>query len=192
MEYTEKLIADQLKQGNEEVYKYIYDQHYTLLCHIADQYLQDSFLAETIVGDVIFHLWEIRESLHITTSIRSYLVKAVRHRCMDFMKSAHERKEIPFSVAMPEDHFLESDSYALGILLERELEDEIQKAIDKLPKECRLVFEKSRLEGKKHKDISEELGISVNTVKYHIKNALFLLQQDLSKYLVLLIIFFFH
>lgn len=64
MENTEKLIVEQLKNGNEDAYKYIYDYHYVLLCHVANQYLNDNFLSETIVGDVIFHLWEIRETLN--------------------------------------------------------------------------------------------------------------------------------
>ena len=72
MENTEKLIVEQLKNGNEDAYKYIYDYHYVLLCHVANQYLNDNFLSETIVGDVIFHLWEIRETLNITISCLLY------------------------------------------------------------------------------------------------------------------------
>lgn len=41
MENTEKLIVEQLKNGNEDAYKYIYDYHYVLLCHVANQYLND-------------------------------------------------------------------------------------------------------------------------------------------------------
>ena len=170
MENTEKLIVEQLKNGNEDAYKYIYDYHYVLLCHVANQYLNDNFLSETIVGDVIFHLWEIRETLNITISIRSYLIKAVRNRCIDYLKSRSEKKEISFSVLVPEEmseeKYLQSDNYPLGILLERELEHEIRMAIDKLPVECRCVFEKSRFEEKKYEEISQELGISINTVKY--------------------------
>ena len=47
MENTEKLIVEQLKNGNEDAYKYIYDYHYVLLCHVANQYLNDNFLSET-------------------------------------------------------------------------------------------------------------------------------------------------
>ena len=194
MENTEKLIVEQLKNGNEDAYKYIYDYHYVLLCHVANQYLNDNFLSETIVGDVIFHLWEIRETLNITISIRSYLIKAVRNRCIDYLKSGSEKKEISFSVLVPEEmseeKYLQSDNYPLGILLERELEHEIRMAIDKLPIECRCVVEKSRFEEKKYEEISQELGISINTVKYHIKNALSFLQTELSKYLIALILFF--
>lgn len=47
MENTEKLIVEQLKNGNEDAYKYIYDYHYVLLCYVANQYLNDNFLSET-------------------------------------------------------------------------------------------------------------------------------------------------
>lgn len=194
MEHTEKLIVDQLKRGNEEAYKYIYDHHYVLLCHVANQYVRDAFLAETIVGDVIFHLWEIRDSLNITTSVRSYLIRAVRNRCLDYINSEHEKKEVSFSgfvpQDMPEERYLQSDNYPLGTLLERELENEIRIAIRKLPAECRRVFEKSRFEEKKYEEIAAELNISINTVKYHINNALALLQKELSKYLIALYLLF--
>ncbi len=195
MEHTETLIVEQLKTGNEDAYQYIYDRHYALLCHVANGYVKDQFLAETIVGDTIFHLWEIRETLEISVSIRSYLVRAVRNRCINYLNSEWEKREIAFSSLMPDeiidDKMTISDSHPLGALLERELEEEIYKAIDKLPNECRRVFDKSRFEGKSYEEISQELGISVNTVKYHIKNALASLQMNLSKYLITLLLFFF-
>lgn len=52
---------------------------------------------------------------------------------------------------MSEEKYLQSDNYPLGILLERELEHEIRMAIDKLPVECRCVFEKVDLRRKNMK-----------------------------------------
>lgn len=52
------------------------------------------------------------------------------------------------------------------------MEIEIEKSINNLPEECRHVFQMSRFDHKKYEDIAQELNISVNTVKYHIKNAL--------------------
>ncbi len=69
------------------------------------------------------------------------------------------------------------ENQPLGVLLERELEDELTRSIEELPVECRTVFKKSRFEQKKYEEIALELGISINTVKYHIKNALSLLQK---------------
>ena len=196
MEHTETLIVEQLKTGNEDAYQYIYDRHYALLCHVANGYVKDQFLAETIVGDTIFHLWEIRETLEISVPIRSYLLRAVRNRCINYLNSEWKSPQrlrfhlLHARCQTTDDKMTISDSHPLGTLLERELEEEIYKAIDKLPNECRRVFDKSRFEGKSYEEISQELGISVNTVKYHIKNALASLQTNLSKYLITLLLFF--
>ena len=184
----EDIIIQQLKKGNEKAYEYIYKQHYAFLCHIAYNYVKDHFLSETIVEDVIFHLWEKQETLEIKTTIRSYLTIAVRNRCLDHMSSLKERKEVSFSNISQEESITEkyilSDSYPLGELLEKELEHEIHSAIRSLPEECRRVFIKNRFENKTYNEISDELGISPNTVKYHIRNALSLLRERLSKYLI--------
>ena len=191
MENTETLIVEQLKAGNENAYRYIYDHHYVLLCKIAYEFLKDDFLAESIVDDIIFHLWEKRDTLEITTSLRSYLVQAVRNRCINYLNLEREKREVRFSVIDQQNEWINSvfpsDDYPLARLLENELEQEIRNAINRLPEECKVVFKKSRFEEKRYEQIAEELGISVNTVKYHIKNAISRLSADLSKYLLLLI-----
>lgn len=193
MELTERIIIEQLKRGNEEAYRHLYRHHYALLCHVAREYVGDDFLAETLVGDVIFHLWEVRTTLDIQVSLRSYLVRAVRNHCMDYLASKKERTEVALS-AMPEEgetRYLQSDDYPLGSLLEHELEEKIYQAIRHLPEVCRTVFVKSRFEGKKYEEIATELNISVNTVKCHIKSALASLHAELGKYLLALLLFFF-
>ena len=63
MEKKEELhLIHSLKSGNNQAYKYIYDHHYVLLCKIAYEFLKDDFLAESIVDDIIFHLWEKRDT----------------------------------------------------------------------------------------------------------------------------------
>lgn len=189
MESAEALIMQQLKNGVDAAYKYLYDQHYQILCHMAAQYVKDDFLAETIVGDVIFHLWEVRETIEITTSVRSYLTTCVRNRCTDYLKSQYHQHEVAESNAglrdFPVLQYVKDDDYPLGRLLEKELEEEIMKAINRLPDECRRVFNMSRFENRKYEEIANELKISVNTVKYHIKHALALLHEDLGKYLAM-------
>lgn len=190
MKYNEETLVKQLASGDEKAYKYIYDHYYVLLCRIANEYLNDPYLAETIVEDVIYHLWEIHTFLSINISVRYYLIKAVRNRCINFLNSEYEKRETCFSL-FPSDDILEnytklSDSYPLDHLLEHELEDKVRASINKLPQECRRVFIKSRFENRSYKEIAQELCISINTVKYHIKNALSLIQADLNKYLILL------
>lgn len=191
----EKHIINKLKLGDEKAFKYIYDCHYVLLCRFAYQLLEDSSLAEEIVDDAIFYLWEHRADIEITHSIRAYLMRAVRNRCLNELNSLSHRKELRLSSFMlPENMdfldsiFIEND-HPLGTLLEQELEEKLSRCIEDLPKECKAVFKKSRFEQKKYEEIAGELNISVNTVKYHIKNALASLENHMADYLKMLIIY---
>lgn len=49
--------------------------------------------------------------------------------------------------------------------------EQIKEVLQTLPLQCRTVFTKSCLDGKKYKEIADELGISVNTVKSHVMKA---------------------
>ena len=168
-----------------------------MLCRFANQILNNAALAEEVVDDVIFYLWEHRSEVEIRYSIRAYLMRAVRNRCLNELQSQSPREELHLSSFLsPEsmdflDFLFVDDKQPLGMLLEQELEDELKRSIDELPLECRRVFYKSRFEQKKYEEIAEELGISVNTVKYHIKNALAFLQKRLGNYLKLLIVYIF-
>lgn len=190
----DKLIIEKLKQGDEKAFKYIYDCYYVFLCRFANQLLHDPALAEEIVDDTIFYLWEHRLEVEITYSVRAYLIRAVRNRSLNELNSLRHREELRFSsFTLPEnreflDVIFDPDEHPLGYLLEKELEDELMKSIEELPEECRAVFKKSRLEQKKYEEIAAELNISVNTVKYHIKNALAFMQRRMGKYLKLLLL----
>ena len=193
----EKSLVEQLRRGNESAFRYIYEHHYALLCHFANQMLGDMTIAEEIVDDAIFYLWEHRAKIEITHSIRAYLMRTVRNHCLNELNSLRHRTEIASSTFfLPEnieflDKLFVEENQPLGYLLEQESESELQKGIEELPDNCRAVFLKSRVEQKKYEEIAIDLGISVNTVKYHIKNALALLQQRMEKYLQMLVFYFF-
>ena len=106
--------------------------------------------------------------------------------CLNYLQLKHEKRVINFSSIEHADNHLFSiattDENPLESLIENELEEEINLAIKRLPAECKTVFEKSRFEGKKYEDIAGELNISINTVKYHIKNALSSLRKDLERF----------
>lgn len=194
MEVTEEIRIAQLKQGSEQAYKYIYDHYYVSLCHLANGYVKDTAQAEMITGDVIFHLWEIREGLQIKTSLLGYLITAVRNRCLNHLSLARVKREVPVSYlaeqwANQNDQYVTSEDFALHTMYEKELSRELEEALATLSVECKTVFLKSRIEEKKYEEISAELGISVNTVKYHIKNALRLLKERLSRYPAVFVIF---
>ncbi len=189
MNTEEKDFIQKLQDGDEKAYGMLYEQHYALLCHFANFYLHDKFIAETVVEDVIFHLWDNRENLNINISLRSYLTRAVRNKCLDHLKLKRNKTEQAVSTLSEGTTFYidnrTSTDSPFETLQAMELEEKLEEAINSLPKECKTVFLKSRMENKKNQEIAEELGISINTVKYHLKNALKVLREKLEKYLAI-------
>ena len=182
-----------LKNGNDDAYKYLYDEYYTKLCRVANFYVRDTFVSENLVGDLIFNLWEKREELVIRESLNAYLFTSIRNRCYNYLSQAHVQRESSIT-QLQEDSLIFSmhseTDLPIGILMEKELQNVIDKAISQLPEQTKKVFELKRYEDLSYEDISSQLDISVNTVKYHIKSALKILREDLKDYMALIIVYF--
>jgi len=188
VEYYEKQIIRGVKEGNENAFRSLYDNYYHRLFCISRQYLQDDFLAETIVSDVFFHLWENRRTLDIQISLNAYLIRMVRNFSLNYLQKNYVEKEVSLNgIDITSPLLFLSDEYPLGRLLEKEMIEKVHEEINRLPKETRQVFVFSRLEELKHEEIAKRLGISVNTVKYHIKQALSILRERLKEYQLVLL-----
>lgn len=186
-QYEEELIKG-VKEGNENAFRVLYDKYYHRLFSISRQYLQDEFLAETIVSDVFFHLWETRQTLDIRVSLNGYLIRMVRNFSLNYLQKNWVEKEVRLNdMEINSPLLFLSDEYPLGRLMEKELMEKVHEEINLLPKETRQVFILSRLEELKHEEVAGRLGISVNTVKYHIKQALSILRNRLKDYLIVLL-----
>jgi RNA polymerase sigma-70 factor (ECF subfamily) len=177
-------LTDGLKKGEEKAYRQLFDRFYERLCMLACQFVEDRFLAESFVGDVITSIWENRETLQIHTSLEAYLAQSVKNRCINYLEHLHVRRQAEQVLAERlkerQQDFLSDDDYPLTKLMAQELEEALTKAVDALPTACREVFRLSRMDEMTYPEISERLGISVNTVKYHIKNALVQLHEQLK------------
>lgn len=188
-----KNILFGLQNGHEDAYKYLYDEYYTKLCSLANFYVRDAFVSENLVGDLIFYLWENREHLDIHVSLSAYLFTSIRNRCFNYLSQAHVQRESSLT-QIQEDSLIFSmhteTDLPIGILMEKELQDIVDLAIERLPAQTKNVFELKRKDDLSYEEISIQLNISVNTVKYHIKCALKTLRDELGEYLSVLILLF--
>ena len=190
---TDNNVMIYLREGNEYAFRFIFDKYYDFLCMVADSYLRDEYISETIVGDIIYNLWEIKDNIDIKYSLRSYLVRSVKNRCINYLQQEYIQREISINQyedkAAIEELFFIENKHPLESLLEQELENKINSIINELSPECRAVFKMSRCDGMKYEEIASELNISVNTVKYHMKNALGKLRLELKDYILSILVF---
>lgn len=178
MKINENNIVVFLAKGEEKAYKYLFERHYAILCHIAASIVHDDAIAEDVVSEVFFNIYQKRSSLEIHTSLKSYLVTAVRNRALNILAKTNRVDKGNW-----EETVLDSYAEPDNIVMANEFSQILDNSIYELSPECRAVFEKSRIEGKSYQEIADDLGISVNTVKYHIKNALAHIREDVGKYM---------
>src|SRR5690606_31477306 len=79
--------------------------------------------------------------------------------------------------------YTEEDSSAPQQIAAKELQARITAALARLPRQCRTVFQLSRFEELKYREIAEKLNLSVKTVENHMGKALKLLRHELAEYL---------
>lgn len=180
MEIDEREFLQSLRQGVSSSYVFLFNRYYSGLVVYAKHLLGSETNAEDIVHDVFTSLWEKRETLDVTLSIKSYLFASVRNRCLNHIIHLRVHNEYQETILRKGDvaGMLTWDHY-----VEAELSEMIEKAINKLPPQCKKIFLMSRFEEKTAQQIANELVISPRTVEKHMEKALRLLRLELQDYL---------
>jgi RNA polymerase sigma-70 factor (ECF subfamily) len=181
-----KLLA--LKQGDEQVFESVFREYYEPLCIHARRYLIDPDLAEEVVQDMFFKMWERRDTLVISTSLNSYLYKAVTNHSLNFLNyDKHLKKYQEFVGFRTDNSHLET---AHDVLLHSDLQRKLNKLVLEMPEKRRMIFEMNRFEGLKYAEIANKLDISIKTVEGQMTKALEYMRNKLKDYLPILILLF--
>ena len=137
MEYSNQQLINGIRQGDVAAFEELYRQYYIFLCLIAEHIVRNPSDAEEIVSDVFVKLWNIREKIDITTSIKAYLVKAVHNTSLNYLEKLKSENKLTDSLSNSDYELLAWDSdYPLGQLYEKEIMDILDQGINTLPDRC--------------------------------------------------------
>lgn len=170
---------------NKHSFEQLFREYFTPLMSFAKKILVDEDDAREVVHTVFIKLWERREEIDLSRSLKSYLFTSVHNRSLNVIR---DRKK--FSSEEVPDIGGEWDVSAQ--IESMELEHKIRETIDALPEKCRQIFELNRFDGLKYSEIAEKLGISVKTVENQMSKALKILREKLLKYLTILLWLIMH
>ncbi|MBR8534687.1 RNA polymerase sigma-70 factor [Carboxylicivirga sediminis] len=184
MNPSEKIILQAIKNGEVTIYKELFSKYSKSLFYYACKFI-DEDEARDIVQDVFMAIWTQRSSLEINTSLNSYLFGITRNKCLKHLQRK-ERTTDSDQLSIKEVQHYEMQNDAISSLIEKELNDKYEAALQQLPPKCLEVFLMSRRMDLKNKEIAAQLDISEKAVEKHISKALRHLRKELKDYLPLL------
>ncbi|MBA3285772.1 MAG: RNA polymerase sigma-70 factor [Nitrosopumilus sp.] len=175
----EEDFGNRINDGDIGAFEIIFKSHYVKLTLYANKFLNDINVSEEIVSEALTFLWEKRGEIVFSASVTAYLYKMVQNRCLNHIK--HQKVENEYVNYMIRNKLLdELPEHDSNPYLEKELAQLIRVAIDSLPEKCKLVFEMSRFEELKNREIAQRLNISQNTVERHMTLAFEKLRKSLK------------
>lgn len=182
----EKILIGKIIQNDQQSFTVIFTRYYADLVRFSTGITREPDASEEIVQDVFLKLWEQRASLDIHSSLKSFLLKSVQNRSIDYLR--HIRISNAYaSLILEHPVLLENDTE--NYILFSELEERFRQAMERIPEQYAEVFRMSRLQPLNYEEIASKLGISVRTVEVYISKAISLLRKELKEFLPLLIWF---
>lgn len=173
-----ELLA-RIHAGDEAAYDTVFRTWYPVLARVAAALLRDTDVGEEVAQEVMYELWRRRQVVDASSTLRAYLLRAVRNRSLNRLRHQRVRRDAERDIEALYDEPVTADQPIVA----RELRDAAQAALIELPPRCREIFELSRVDGLKYAEIAEALGISQKTVEAQMGKALRIFRERLSTWL---------
>ena len=150
-------IIERCKKGNQQAQAYLFRQYRSILFGVIMRYIKDPFTAEDILADSFVHIFQKIGQFKAKGSFEGWMKRIAVTQALMYLR-ANQKIFFTEEQSVFEE---EVDAHALDQL---EVED-IMECIRQLPEGYRAVFNLYVIEGYKHREIAELLGISIHTSK---------------------------
>ena len=180
------------EQREETRFEDIYLSYFSKMKYFAKEYVISEEDAENIVQDVFVELWENKEMLNMHMNLIAYLLTTIKNKCLNHLRhklvvqetASKLQEEYTISLRMNLDSL---EAFDNNLFSDQDIEKIISRALDTLSEKCRTIFIMSKIEGKKQKEIAQELNISINTIETQMGIAYKKLRIELKDYFPILL-----
>ncbi|MEE9465491.1 MAG: RNA polymerase sigma-70 factor [Candidatus Neomarinimicrobiota bacterium] len=166
----------QTRGGDPEAFEQLFYRYAPPLINFARRFVHDAQVAEGLVQEVFLRVWKRRTRLDPDRNIKSYLYTATRNRALKELRRAgittDGARHLTLSVSQPKTPEDEWD--------EQQMLLQVNRAVARLPKQCRVIFSMSRFDQLTYAEIAVSLNLSIKTVETQMGRALKTLRRSLA------------
>jgi RNA polymerase sigma-70 factor (family 1) len=182
---SDNLLVISISHNDENAFRSLYDRYNKKIYFFALKYLGNNVEAEELVQSVFINVWENRESLDPTLSVKNYIYKAAVNYIYNYLKKkAIRARFIESEIGKGEVH----SNLTYEEVFFHDLERSVNSIVGSLPSQQKKIFQLSRYEGLTNKEIAEKLDLSLRTVENQMYRALRIIRKNLKEGLFLLMI----
>ncbi len=165
-------------------FEQLFKTHFKRLFAYALTIVREENIAEEMVQNVFYKIWEKKENHGIQASVTAYLYKSVYNESLNYLKHNKVKEAYRKYAVM---HAVKEENNTPARMQLSELQQKLDIALAELPEQCRTIFQMSRFEELKYQEIADRLGLSVKTIENQMGKALRILRVKLADYLPLVI-----
>lgn len=169
-QFSEKELIIEIKNGNRNAFQVLFNTYYKKLLDFSLYRTKDLDVSKDLIQDVFTNIWNSRDRLDSSKSIKSYLYKALTNQIINLAKHSSS-KTISLNSAIT--HISNDETASM------ENRIDLFDAIEELPVKLKTVFMLSRVEGFKYSEIAEICEISIKAVEKRMTKALKLLRKKI-------------
>ncbi|WP_262891979.1 RNA polymerase sigma factor [Filimonas zeae] len=159
-----------MADGNQEAFRQLFHRYRHKVYAVALDTTGSPVMAEDVLQDIFLKIWLHRARLNQITHFKAYLFTATRNHIINLLK-----KEQRQSNALPEQLELAAGASEYDgeiYLMEKEYGALLQQAISRLPQRQAEAYRLIRLAGLKREVAAQQMGVSEDTTKSHLTQAL--------------------
>ena len=173
-----KLLYE-LSQGNELAFTKLYNEYKNVVFSTALKITKSRILAEEVVQDVFLKIWQNHENLAEITNIENYLFIISRNHIFDMIKKIARDT----SLVVDSNYKNTSTNDTEDAIKDDQYNIILNQIVDQLPPQQQKIYKMAKWDGLSHQKIGEDLGISTETVKKHMAQALKFVRTKISPYM---------
>ena len=162
----------------EQFFVEVFKTHEHRLYALALKLTKSDQLAKDTVQDVFLKLWEHRLVIYNIENMEAWLYRVTQNKVLDFLRKAAADDRLKEAIWKNLSEIL-NDTETL--VAAREYNQIIQKAIDQLPPQRKLIYQLNKENGMNYREIADELQLSKHTVNNQLSSAIQSVRNFLSR-----------
>src|SRR4051812_492757 len=159
----------QMIQGDGVAFRHIYERYQGLVFSFALSLTKSTEVARDMTQEVFIRLWEKRALVDATQNFSAYLKTITHNHVVNYLVKANRDRTYYQKLCSDIAHL---SQLSPDILIEKELGKAYAAAVEALPPQKKIIFRLSREEGLTYEQIADQLGLSPNTVRNHMTEAI--------------------